>query len=369
MKDTIRIMTTMPLHTFIYFLKHQNYGYEEMKEFIRYNMKDTIPWEQVDKDGGEIYRECEFFYSNTSSYNPYHKLCFLEKMYNYISWNKGLDICHRFNKVDKFDKDCICTEELFILISKYDLPTDDFEEIMTNLQEIDKLMRGQNLKKVYAPKAPPDVINLYDISSYEEWYAKDGSDLQKKIDEVKEKRDNYLEEIKRREDAMREEVAEGLETQVEADETQEATKTIQDVEPSEVETHYKEIAKILKPYVSHCSVDKIKTIVEYKISRSGLGLIPNNQYIVLRHKFPGDLMSTDRDLYRLAECFCLTKQEAEKFIRHGTEDNKRKKVDFSQIRKNLIKPTDGFQYRRALVDVRENHLHKINPSKFKLLKK
>ncbi len=353
----------LPLHTFIYFLKHQNYGYEEMKEFIRYNMKDTIPWEQVDKDGGEIYRECEFFYSNTSSYNPYHKLCFLEKMYNYISDNKGLNICHRFNEVDKFDKDYICTEELFILISKYDLPTYDFEEIMTNLQEIDKLMRGTEFEKVYVPKAPPEVINLDDIYSYEEWYAKDSSALQEKIDKVKKKRDNYLEEIKLREDAMREEVAEGLETQVEADETQEATKTIQDVEPSEVETHYKEIAKILKPYVSHCSVDKIKTIIEYKTKGKSIPKGFRRITIRYKNKETGTIIPENSN-WLIAECFGLSLGEMKKLFRKKDEDGKITDVTLKANNKKEIGAETIDELDSDIIIVRNNHLNKINDEVF-----
>lgn len=352
----------LPLHTFIYFLKHQNYGYEEMKEYIRDIMKDTTTEEQIEKDGNEIWRRCQCYLLPTT-YNPYHVLCFMNQMYDYISWNKGTNICHRFNEVDKFDKDCICTEELFILISKYDLPTDDFEEIMTNLQEIDKLMRGTEFEKVYVPKRAPDVINLDNISSYEEWYAKDSSALQEKMDKVKEKRDNYLEEIKRREDAMRKEVAEELETQVEAEETQEATKTIQDVEPSEVETHYKEIAKILKPYVSHCSVDKIRTMIEYKTKGKSIPKGFRRIIILYKNKETGTIIPENSN-WLIAECFDLSLGEMKKFFRKKDEDGKKTDVTLKANNKKEIGAETVDELDSDIIIVRNNHLNKINDQVF-----
>ena len=137
--------------------------------------------------------------------------------------------------------------------------------------------------------------------------------------------------------------------------TNEPTKT-QEVVSDEHEEIYKEIQKKLNNYISYDGVEKYKTIIQYKINSTDFSNIDGRCFLVMKS-------GIDRDILRFTECFNLTRKEAEKIFK--TKDKKPISLNpKDSVSINMLDPSD---FEKVLIEVRNEHLNKINPKKFKLI--
>lgn len=126
----------------------------------------------------------------------------------------------------------------------------------------------------------------------------------------------------------------------------------------EHEEIYKEIQKKLNNYISYNGIEKYKKIINYKINSTDFSNIDGRCFLVMKS-------GIDRDILRFTECFNLTRKEAEKIFK--TKDKKPISLNpKDSVSINMLDPSD---FEKALIEVRNKCLHKINPEKFKLLEK
>lgn len=124
------------------------------------------------------------------------------------------------------------------------------------------------------------------------------------------------------------------------------------------EDKYKAIHNLLKDYITHASSNKIKAIINYKINNKNFNNIDGRSYFIMKSNIK-------RDICKFAQCFNITLKEAEKIFK----TTNKKPINLNpkdSVSINMLDPSD---FEKALIEVRNECLHKINPEKFKLLKK
>ena len=126
----------------------------------------------------------------------------------------------------------------------------------------------------------------------------------------------------------------------------------------EHEEIYKEIQKKLNKYISFDGVEKYKAIINYKINNKSFNNIDGRSYFVMKS-------NTKRDICKFAQCFNITLKEAEKIFKNIEKKN----INLNPKDSVTINMTDPNDFEKALIEVRNKCLHKINPEKFKLLEK
>ncbi|MDY4789298.1 MAG: hypothetical protein SO179_01870 [Bacteroidales bacterium] len=119
---------------------------------------------------------------------------------------------------------------------------------------------------------------------------------------------------------------------------------------------YKEIQKKLNNYISYDGVKKYKAIINYKINNKNFNNIDGRSYFVMNS-------NTKRDICKFAQCFNITLKEAEKIFKNIEKKN----INLNTKDSVTINMTDPNDFEKALIEVRNECLHKINPEKFKLL--
>ena len=120
-------------------------------------------------------------------------------------------------------------------------------------------------------------------------------------------------------------------------------------EDNEFEKHCKAIHKLLGDYVTYYSTEKIKTIINHKLNDTPLSTIPGTQHIALRYKDKSDRVMIQKDAHKLAECFALSKEAANKFIRMETKDRNRKSINFPAKLNDCIVSGGYYEYDETLV--------------------
>lgn len=129
-------------------------------------------------------------------------------------------------------------------------------------------------------------------------------------------------------------------------------------ENTNTKEEYKQIYKTLKKFIPFSSPEKYEKIIDYKINSKAFSNIDGRFFMVMES-------GIDRDILRFAECFNLTRKEAEKIFK--TKDKKSIRLNpKDSISINIDHPGD-LEY--ALIKVRNECLNKINSKKFKLLEK
>lgn len=119
---------------------------------------------------------------------------------------------------------------------------------------------------------------------------------------------------------------------------------------------YEEIKKKLNKYISYNGIEKYKKIINYKINSTDFSNIDGRCFLVMKS-------GIDRDILRFTECFNLTRKEAEKIFK--TKDKKPISLNpKDSVSINMLDPSD---FEKVLIEVRNEHLNKINPKKFKLI--
>ena len=124
----------------------------------------------------------------------------------------------------------------------------------------------------------------------------------------------------------------------------------------EHEEIYKEIQKKLNNYISYDGVEKYKTMINYKINNKNFNNIDGRSYFIMKS-------NTKRDICKFAQCFNITLKEAEKIFKNIEKKN----INLNTKDSVTINMTDPNDFEKALIEVRNECLHKINPEKFKLL--
>lgn len=153
-------------------------------------------------------------------------------------------------------------------------------------------------------------------------------------------------------------------------ETNESPELIEDSSVSkedEIDKHCKDIYKLLGDYVTNYSPEKIKTIINHKLNDTPLGIIKGTQHIALRYKDKSDRVMIQKDAHKLAECFALSKEAANKFIRMETKNNKRESINFPTKLNDFIASEDYCEYNEVLFIIRNGHLNALDPDKFPFL--